>query len=164
MSDSQMSKEWSFLFNVPNPLRQNVFANHIQTVSLPCLADRQRREELSNEEAWLLMDNYSFHLTPMVIELIMVARVWIVAITKLATYIFQVFKSVFFVCSKGADKTTDSLATRKESQNSSKRYITTPILESFATFVLRLSLSMQFGTWCSTRWSWGKMAVSISCG
>jgi hypothetical protein len=73
-----------------------IFANYIQSVFLPHLANLRGNEQLSNEEAVLLMDNCSPHLTPTVIELLTSARVRVVTFAPHTTHIFQVLDLALF--------------------------------------------------------------------
>jgi hypothetical protein len=65
-------------------------------VFLPHLADLQKNEKLSSEEAALLMDNCSPHFTPAALELLTGARVRIIPFAPHTTHIFQVLDLALF--------------------------------------------------------------------
>ena len=48
----------------------DLFENYVRTVFLPHLAITRIMQNVRNEEAVLLMDNCSLHLTPVVIDLL----------------------------------------------------------------------------------------------
>jgi hypothetical protein len=70
-------------------INSELFVDYIQTVFLPHLAGLRRNEALSHEEAALLMDNCSPHLTPAAVRLFTRARVRIVTFAPHTTHIFQ---------------------------------------------------------------------------
>jgi hypothetical protein len=67
----------------------DLFENSVRTVFLPHLAIARIMQNVRNEEAVLLMDNCSPHLTPAVIDLLSEARVRIVTFALHTTQIFQ---------------------------------------------------------------------------
>jgi hypothetical protein len=67
----------------------DLFENYVRTVFLPPLAITCIMQNVRNEEAVLLMDNCSPHLTPVVIDLLSEARVRIVTFAPHTTQIFQ---------------------------------------------------------------------------
>jgi hypothetical protein len=67
----------------------DLFENYVRTVFLPQLAITYIMQNVRNEEAVLLMDNCSPHLSPVVINLLSEARVRIVTFAPHTTQIFQ---------------------------------------------------------------------------
>jgi hypothetical protein len=67
----------------------DLFENYVRTVFLPHLAIARIMQNIRNEEAVLLMDNCSPHLTTVVIDLLSEVRVWIVTFAPNATQLFE---------------------------------------------------------------------------
>jgi hypothetical protein len=76
-------------------VNSDLFENYLRTVFLAHLAIRRIMQNIPEEDAVLLMDNCSPHLTPIVIDLLSNARVRIVAFALHTTQIFQVLDRAF---------------------------------------------------------------------
>jgi hypothetical protein len=76
------------------------FEDYVQTVFLPQLLITHLIQTLREEDAVLLMDNCSPQPTPVVLDLLSTARVWIVAFAPHTTQIFQVIELALFRVSK----------------------------------------------------------------
>jgi hypothetical protein len=77
-------------------VNDELFANYIRAVLLSHLAGLRGNEELSDEEAPLLMDNCSPHLAPTAVQLLTHARVRIITFAPHTTHIFQVLDLALF--------------------------------------------------------------------